>query len=88
MPKDGMIFTDPSFMSITTRKGSLLPFLNFRNFNHIMQITIPEDTPYLKTDDLCHIIYPQKSENEWILEAGSKLLIKSRKGKIIAELIR
>ena len=88
MPKDGMIFTDPSFMSITTKKGSLLPFLNFRNFNHIMQITIPEDTPYLKIDDLCHIIYPQKSENEWILEAGSKLLIKSRKGKIIAELIR
>ena len=31
---------------------------------------------------------PPKSENEWILEAGSKLLIKSRKGKIIAELIR
>jgi hypothetical protein len=87
MPEDGMIFVDPSFMSVATNKRSVLPFLNFRNFKHILKVEIPPNTKYLNLDEIGHIINPQKSENEMVLEAGTRLLIKKRDGMIFAELI-
>ena len=87
MPEDGMIFTDPSFMSIATDKKSAAKFLNLKSRNHLMQIVIPEGTSYLQMDELGHIINPQTPENEWLLNAGRNLVIKNRKGMIIAELI-
>lgn len=88
MPQDGMIFEDPSFMSVATKKSSTYQFLNLKNFNHIMRIKIPKDTPYLKLDDIGHIVVPQAPENEMVLKNGSKLLIKSRNGMIEAEYIQ
>lgn len=88
MSEDGMIFTDPSFMSIATNKWSAAKFLNLKSRNHLMQITIPEGTKYLQMDDLGHIIHPQAPENEWVLNAGTNLLIKNRKGMIIAEVVK
>ena len=87
MPEDGMIFIDPSFMSVATKKSSVFPFLNFRNFGHILKVEIPPNTKYLNMDELGHIINPQLPENELLLDAGSNLLIKKRNGMISAELI-
>ncbi len=87
MPKDGMIFEDPSFMSVATKKSSTFQFLNLKNFNHIMRIKLPKGTPYLNLDDIGHIIIPQAPENEMVLKNGSKFLIKSRNGMIEAEYI-
>lgn len=88
MPDDGMIFTDQSFMSIATDKKSAAKFLNMKNKNHLMQITIPEGTQYLQMDELGHIINPQKPENEWVLNACTNLRIKNRDGMIIAEIVK
>lgn len=85
MPKDGMIFTAPSFTSVSTQKLKAYMFVNLKNLTHLMEVKIPKGTPYLKLDDVCHIITPQRSENELLLQKGSKFLIKSRNGKIIAE---
>lgn len=85
MAKDGMIFKDPSFTSVATKKSSIYQFLNFKNYNHIMQIKIPSNSKYINLDEIGHIIQPQKAENELLLKGN--FLIKSRKGMIIAEYI-
>ena len=85
MEKDGMIFKDPSFTSVATKKSSIYQFLNFKNYKHIMQIKIPKNSKYLNLDEIGHIINPQKAENELLLKGD--FLIKSRKGMIIAEYI-
>ena len=87
MPNDGMMFVDPSFISVATKKSSVFPFLNFRNFNHILKVDIPPNTKYLNLDEIGHIINPQVPENELLLEAGTRLLIKKRDGMICAELV-
>ena len=88
MSDNEKFFTDPSFMSIATDEKSARKFLNLKGKNHLMQITIPEGTQYLEMDELGHIIMPQKPENEWVLNAGTKMHIKNRAGKIIAEVIK
>lgn len=87
LPEDGMIYTDPSFMSIATDKKSAKKFLNFKSKNHLMQIKLPKNTQYLEMDELGHIVIPQKSENEWVLNAGTRLCIKKRDGNIFAEVV-
>ena len=88
MPHDNMIYTDPSFMSIATDKKSAERFLNMKSKNHLMQVILPEETQYLEMDELGHIINPQKPENEWMLNAGTNLRIKSRDGFIFAEVVK
>lgn len=88
MPRDGMVFTEPSFMSVATKKSSTYQFLNLKNFKHIMEIKIPKGTEYINMDDIGHIVVKQMPENELLLGANSNLLIKSRKGMIKAELIK
>ena len=85
MEHDGMIFNDPSFVSVATKKSSVYPFLNLKNMNHIMQVKIPKGSKYINLDEVGHIVVPQKAENELLLKGD--LLIKNRDGRIIAEYI-
>lgn len=81
MSKDGMVFQDPSFVSVATKLRSVLQFLNFHNCNHIMRIKIPKGTKFINLDEICHSIVMQPAENERLLDKGSKFLIKAKKGK-------
>lgn len=85
MKKDGMIFKDPSFVSVATKKRKTFQFLNLKNFNHIMEIKIPKGTKYISMDEFHDIVYPNIPETEMLLNKGSKFLIKSRDGVIKAE---
>ena len=92
MPQDGMIYTEPSFLSVATKKRSTYQFLNFKNFNHKLKLRVKEGTKYLDMDNISagRIVQPQMLENELVLDKGSKILITNRHGKggyIEAELI-
>ena len=66
---------------------SPLQFLKLRNFNYILELEIPAGTPILKMDELGHIIVPQLSENELLLNAGQRILIDKSSGKPKGKLI-
>ena len=85
MKDNSMIFEDPSFISVATKKSSVYQFLNFRNFNNILKIKIPKGSEYLNLDELGHIVVPQLPENELLLKG--KLLITKNKGKLEAVFI-
>ena len=89
MPENGMIFEDPSFVSVATKKRNVFQFLNSRNFNHIMQIKIPKDSKYINMDEFGNIVVLNSPENELLLNKGSKFLIKNKgiNGMIEAEYI-
>ncbi len=92
MPQDGMIYTEPSFLSVATKKRSTYQFLNFKNFNHKLKLRVKEGTKYLDMDNISagRIVQPQMLENELVLDKGSKILITNRHGKggyIEAELL-
>lgn len=80
MPENGMIFTDPSFVSVTTKKRSLLQFLNYKNFNHIMKVEIPVNSSIINMDEIGNIVLMNFSENELLLKNGSNFLIKNKNG--------
>lgn len=80
MPGNGMIFTDPSFVSVTTKKRSLLQFLNHKNFNHIMKVEIPPNSGILDMDEIGNIVLMNFPENELLLKNGSNFLIKNKNG--------
>src|SRR5574344_435829 len=89
MKQDGLILEDPSFSSVTTKKNNIYKFINFKNFNHVLKIKIPKGTQYIDMDEI-HSIVMQSSEQELLLNKGSKFVIKNLKGKngiIVAELI-
>ena len=93
MSKDGMVYIEPSFLSVSTKKRSILQFLRPKNFRHILRLKVYEGARYLDVDKMSmgHIIQPQLAENELIFDKDSKILIKTRKGKygfIDAELLR
>ena len=82
---DGMVFEDPSFVSVATKKSSVFQFLNFKNCRHIMQIKIPKDSKYLNMDEFGNIIIRNSAENELLLDKGSKFVIKNKPNKGIIE---
>ncbi len=82
MNGDKMIFEDPSFVSVATKKSSVYQFLNHRNYNKILTILIPKGSEYLQMDDIGHIVVPQAPENELLLKG--KFLIAKNKGKLEA----
>ena len=83
MPKDGMVYAEPSFLSVSTKKRCILQFLRPKNFRHILRLKVYEGAQYLNVDEISmgHIIKPQLAENELIFNKDSEILIKSRKGK-------
>lgn len=87
LPENG-IFKSPSFVSVSTKKESIKQFLNLKNYNHIIKIKIPKGTKYVNMDEIGHIMYIQKPENELLLNKGSEFLIKNKNGMIEAEYIR
>lgn len=92
MPEDGMIYTEPSFLSVATKKRSTYQFLNFKNFNHKLKLKIKKGTKYLDMDNISagRIVQPQMLENELVINKGAKILITNRHGKggyIEAELL-
>ena len=89
---DGMIYTEPSILSVATDKKSVLQFLNPKNCRHILRLKVHKNTPFINLDEASagRIIYPQFPENELIFKPGSKILITNRNaegGFIDAELI-
>ncbi len=52
MPQDGMIYPEPSFLSVATKKRSTYQFLNFKNFNHKLKLRVKEGTKYLDMDNI------------------------------------
>ena len=88
-----MIYTEPSFLSVATKKRSILQFLRLKNFRHILRLKVYKGAEYLNVDDISmgRIIKPQLAENELIFDKDSKILIKNRHGKggfIDAELLK
>lgn len=86
--EDKCIYIEPSFLSVATKKSSVFQFLNFRNFNHILELEIPAGTPVLKMDEIGHVINPQFAENELILNVGQKLLIEKSNGRLRGKLMQ
>lgn len=82
MTGDSIIFEDPSFVSVATKKSSVYPFLNLKNFRHILKIKIPKGSEYLQMDNIGHIVVPQPAENELLLKG--KFLITKNNGKFEA----
>jgi len=92
MPEDGMIYTEPSILSVATNKKSVLQFMNPKNCRHILRLKVKEGARFINLDEASagRIIYPQMPENELIFKPGSKILITNRHadgGFIDAELI-
>ena len=85
--EDVCVYEEPSFLSVATKKSGVFQFLNLRNFNHILELEIPAGTPILKMDEVGHIIVPQVSENELVLNAGQRILIDKSSGKLKGKLI-
>ena len=85
--EDVCVYEEPSFLSVATKKSGVFQFLNFSNFNHILELEIPAKTPVLKMDEVGHIINPQVSENELLLNAGQRILIDKSSGKLKGKLI-
>ena len=56
-------------------------------FKIIKELEIPAKTPVLKMDEVGHIINPQVSENELLLNAGQRILIDKSSGKLKGKLI-
>lgn len=81
------IYEEPSFLSVATKKSGVFQFLKLRNFNYILELELPAGTPILKMDELGHIIVPQLSENELLLNAGQRILIDKSSGKPKGKLI-
>ena len=92
MSEDGMIYTEPSILSVATDKKSVLQFMNPKNCRHILRLKVKEGARFINLDEASagRIIYPQFSENELIFKPGSKILITNRNaegGFIDAELL-
>ena len=92
MSEDGMIYTEPSVLSVATKKKNVVQFMNPKNCRHILRLKVKKGSRYINLDEASagRIIYPQVSENELIFKPGSKILIKNRNAKggfIDAELI-
>ena len=92
MQKDGMIYTEPSILSVATDQKSVLQFMKPGNCRHILRLKVGKNTPFINLDEAAagRIIYPQLPENELIFKPGSKILITNRNAKggfIDAELI-
>ena len=92
MPEDGMIYTEPSILSVATNKKSVLQFMNPKNCRHILRLKVREGARFINLDEVSagRIIYPQLPENELIFKPGSKILITNRNadgGFIDAELL-
>ena len=92
MPKDGMIYTEPSFLSVATKKSSTYQFLGLKNFNHILKLKVKKGTKYLDMDKISvgRIVQPQMAENELVFDKGAKIIVTNRHAKggfIEAELI-
>ena len=81
------VYEEQSFLSVATKKSGVFQFLNLRNFNHILELEIPAGTPVLKMDEVGHIVVPQVSENELLLNAGQRILIDKSGGKLKGKLI-
>jgi len=93
MSKDGMVYTEPSVLSVATDKKSVLQFMKPKNYRHVLRLKVGKGSSYINLDEASagHIIYPQLPENELIFKPGAKILIKDRNAKggfIDAELIQ
>ena len=82
--REGDVLEMPSFTSVATNRKKIIQFLNFRNFLHPLEITIPKNTKYISIDEIHNIIIPNKPETELLLKKGGTLLItaKPKFGKI------
>lgn len=92
MPENGMVYVEPSILSVATKKRSILQFMKFKNYNHILRLKVKKGTPYINLDEVSAgcIVIPQGNENELILKQGTKFLVTNRKAKggfIDAEII-
>ena len=92
MPEDGMVYTEPSILSVATNKKNVIQFMNPKNCKHILRLKVKEGSRYINLEEAAagRIIYPQIPENELIFKPGTKILITNRNadgGFIDAEII-
>ena len=80
--QEGEIFTDPSFVSVATKKRKIYPFFNLKNFRHPLKVTIPKGEKYISLDELHNIVCPNNPETELLLKGSFEIIKKPKYGPI------
>ena len=80
--EEGEIFTDPSFVSVATKKSKIYPFFNLNNFRHPLKITIPKGSKYISLDEIHNIVLANTPETELLLKGSFEIVKKPKFGPI------